>query len=526
MRTILGAAAFAAILALANPAVARDTQPRLPASATSPMDEGLLLAFGEANDHIQRQEYIQAYAVLEALTAKPAFQADTSEARYATWLLMAGVAGEARDWPKARTAIEKATAFPEAGASDWQIRVRIARASGDMAEGLRSIAVIARRFPDGLALFSDEELGRWLDAAKLETDQTLAFDFADALLTHWTPSDPFVEPFVERDEMRQIQVEGLLRQGRTAQAIEVTRKISKPDVLVAMRADKRFDALSAADPGLLDPKSAALRQLAGIDALYSAHPDLLSGVDARTSALLDLDRGEEALAVVEAAIIRAQKDPRAFKDADSRLAWTINLKNLALGSLGRDEEALEALETAARVPEKGKANVNQTLNLAAQQMNMGRFKAALATVNSVRDDRVSPYGKAVGLRITVCSATLLGDLRTADEALRQLRDLKLEAKRQLEDALLCRGDMDGAAAMLIERLQSPIQRNLALFGLQVTPLRPSPLPLDVTLRKRRAELRARSDVHAAIDAVGRVITYGPEDLWPPKPVVTTSSTAR
>ncbi len=513
MRTILHVAAFAATLALAGPAAARDTQPRLPASATSPVDEALVSAFDEADDHIQRQEYAQAYAVLEALTAKPAFQSASGELRHATWLLMAGAAAETRDWPKARAAIEKATASPEADATDWRTRIRIAVYSGDTADGLKSIIVIARRFPDGLALLSDEDIGRWLDRAKIQPDQELAYDFVDALLTRWTPADPFTE----LDGMRQIQVEGLLRHGDTAKAIEVTRKISNPDILVAMRADKRFDALSAAGPGLLDPKAAALRQLAGIDALYAAHPGLLSGVDARTSALLDLDRGEEALAFVEAAITRAQKDPGAFEDVDARLAWTINLKTHALGTLGRDEEALEALETAARVPEKGKANVNQTLNLAAQQMSMGRFKAALATVSSVRDDRVSPYGKAVGLRITACSATLLGDLKTADEALGQLRELKLEAKRQLEDALLCRGDLDGAAAMLIERLQNPVQRNLALAGLQVTPLRPSPLPLDVTLRQRRAELRARPDVRAAIDAVGRVITYSPEDLWPPKP---------
>lgn len=517
MRTVLHAAAFAAILALAGPALARDTQPRLPASAASPVDEDLRLAFQDANDHIERGEYLQAYGALETLTGKPTFQSATSALRHATWFLMAGTAGEARDWPKARAAIEKAVAFPEADATDWQVRIQIARSSGDTADGLRSIAVMARRFPKGLTALSDEDIGRWFDRAKLETDQDLAFDFVDALLTHWTPNDPFVDPFVELNGMRQVQVEGLLRQGRTAQAIAATRKIDNPDVLIAMRADKRFDALSAADPALLDPKPAALRQLARIDALYPAHTDLLSGVDARTSALLDLNRGEEALAFVETAITRAQKDPRAFKDIDTRLGWTINLKNLALGSLGRDEEALEALETAARVPEKGKANINQTLNLAGQQMRMGRFKAALATVASVRDDRLSPYGRAVDLRITACSATQLGDLATADEALRQLRGVKLEAKRQLEDALLCRGDLDGAAAMLIGRLQSPVQRNLALAGLQVAPLRPSPLPLDVTLRQRIAELCARPDVRAAIDAVGRVISYSPEDLWPPKP---------
>lgn len=517
MRTGLYAAAFAAILALAGPAVARDTRPRLPASVTSAIDQDLTVAYQEANDHVQRQEYGQAYAVLEAATAKPGFQSAPEELRHATWLLMAGAAGDARDWPKARAAIEKATAFPQADAHDWQTRILIARYSGDTTDGLRSVAVMARRFPDGLAFFSDEAIGRWVDRAKLETDQDLAFDFVDALLPHWTPHDPFVEPFVELNAMRQIQVEGLLRQGRTVQAIEATRKISNPDVLIAMRADKRFDALAAAGSDLLDPKAAALRQLAEIDALYPAHPDLLSGVDARTSALLDLNRGEEALAFVDAAITRAQKDPRAFKDVDTRLGWTINLKNHALGSLGRDEEALEALETAARLPENGKANINQTLNLAAQQMDMGRYKAALATVASVRDDRVSPYGRSVGLRITACSATQLGDLKTADEAILRLRELKLEAKRHLEDALLCRGDLDGAAAMVIERLQNPVQRNLALFGLQVTPLRPSPLPLDVTLRRRRDELRARPDVRAAIDAVGRVITYRPEDLWPPKP---------
>lgn len=508
---VLAAGVIVAVLTAAPAAQTRGvTTP-----VTAPLDQEKLLALAEAQQAIDNQDYAAAYAALERLTRARDFDDMSSTLRRGVWLMMAGAAEQTKEWDKARAAIVKATAFPDAGADEWRARVEISRRRGDTPDVISSLTVLARNIPDGVETFSDQQILYWMSqATNLPGGEDAAFQLVDALLEHWTPRDPFLD----LSTMRRTQVEGLLRGGQTARAVTVARRINNPDTRIAMRADKRYDALASAAPDLLNPKTGAEKQLVEIDALRAKYPRLLSGAARRTTALLDLDRAEDALAFVDPIITKAQQDPKAYDDVDTKLGRTIDLKNQALQALDRDTEALDALSMATRLPEQGRPNVNQTLNLAGEQMQAGAFKAALATVASVRPDHASPFGQSVALRITACSSSQLGDQAAADVAIGKLRDLNVEGARQLELALLCRGDLDGAAALVIDRLKDPIQRNAALFGLQVTPAPNTLSPLEKTMRERSAALIARTDVRTAAAAVGYIHTYRAEDLWPAKPV--------
>lgn len=289
--------------------------------------------------------------------------------------------------------------------------------------------------------------------------------------------------------------------------------ITKDEVLIGMRADRRFDQISPGAPHRLSPKAGSLAQLKAVEALLAKHGDRISGSIAKTEALMDLGRYADALAVIDAALTRANSAPDAFSDLDKGLAWAYDVRNQIHARLGRRDEAMEALEAGARTPENGKPNVNQTLNLAYAQMAAGRSKAALATVASVRLDRMSPYGRSVALKVKVCAAADLGDTETAQASLKALRELDADAKGNTLDALLCVNDLDAAAAVVVQRLKSPDMRRATLALLQDLPTPPNETSHDLARGARLAVLRKRADVLAAVEPVGRILRYRFEDLW-------------
>lgn len=507
---VLATALLAAALASSPPAQARG----LPTSVTAPLDQDTSSALAEAQVDLAAQDYGSAYKVLDRLTRTARFQDNTPAVQRVVWSLMAGCAAETKDWPAARAAINRATAFADAGADEWYARIHIALNSGDRPDMVHGLAVLARKFPRDLNRFSDNALLQWRRmASTLPGADDDAFEFTDALVAGWTPQDPFVD----LGELRRGQIEGLLKRDQLERALASARAIDDPDTLIGMRADKRYDALTQAYPDVFDPKTANVARLVRIEALLKTHPEPLSGPVARAKALLDLDRAEEALAVIDAAIAAARADPRAFEDTDENLRWAINTQQTALSVLGRSDESLEAIEAAARVPEHGAANVSQTLNLAVAQLKSGRSRSALNTARTVSPANSSPYGRSVAQWVIACASAQMGDKAGSDAAIVQLRALGVDGAANLYVAFTCIGDLDGAAALLIERLKDPAKRYAALSGLQVLPPTPHQTATDDHRDAQEVLLRARPDVRAAIDAVGRIYTYRPEDLWPTPP---------
>ncbi len=497
----------AAVALFAGPVMA-DTTPRAAPPPSS--EESFKLSMQEAAADLQKGDYAHAREVLERARRSPYFPVAPAIVRRAVQLMIAGIAEDAKDWPAARAAIIEATAMSEADDEDWSMRFRIGANSGDKSDAVHALTVLATRYPEAPAEYADETIFHWLEEARhLPDGEAKAFALADALLAHWKPTNPFEDLSGPRADY----VLGLLDRDRLADAEAAARLITKDEILIGMRADKRFDRISPAAPDRLWPKAGTLARLKAVDALLPANGDRISGPTAKAEALADLGRYAEALTVIDAALTHADRDPDAFVDLETRLAWAYDIRNQILSRLGRQEEALEALEAGARTPERGKPNVNQTLNLGHAQMAGGRSKAALATVASVRLDRMSPYGRAVALKIKVCAASDLGDTQTAKTALKALRDLGDQAKGNTLDALLCVEDLDAAAAIFIERLKSPDQRRTTLVMLQDLPALPNLTAHDAAQRARLATVRERPDVTAAVQAVGRILHYRPEDFW-------------
>jgi tetratricopeptide (TPR) repeat protein len=510
LRNLLLAGTAALFLTCGAPALA-DTRPQAPI-ASSDINDALLIAAREAESDVARGDIGHARDVLQKASKRKSFDTADPRLRRALMLMLAGLAAQSEDWAAAKTAILPATELKEAEGIDWAVRMEASAKLDDREDAVKSMTVLAERFPETLADYTDSFIFNWRGRARALPDgEAKAFALDDALAKGGWKSD---DPFADTSDFMRDYAQGLLSRGRNAEAEKAAATIVDRETLIGLRADKIFDAIGGSGQERFLPRIGAVARLKSVEALIKDHPKLLVGQTAKAEALLKLNRAAEALAVAEAAIAKANADPTAFSDMDEALPWAHNLVNDALEQLGRRDQSLEALAVGARVPEHGKPNVSQTLNLSAALVRVGRAKEALATVATVRLDLMSPYGRSVGLWVKVAAATQLGDNAQSQKALAELKALGREGKLNLFEALLYRGDLDGAAALLIERLADPTQRTAALVGVQDTPLAPFPTSYDVDLAKRRADLRVRPDIQAAVAKVGRIEHYAPSDLWP------------
>jgi tetratricopeptide (TPR) repeat protein len=498
--------AAGAALVLAGPAIA-DTRPTAPVITSQ---DAFATALAEVDASLKTGDRTHAREILERAWRSPAFAEAQPEMRQAVLLLVTSLAAEARDWTVAKTAIIPASEMPISDALVWAARLEVATYGRDPEDAVHALTVIAQRFPAALANLSDEGIAQTqYKAPNLPDGPAKAFALTDALFkARWTPQDPFTD----LSDTRMTYARDLIQRGRLDEARIQARAVTDPEALIVMRADKRFDALGATDRP--SPKAGAVARQAQVEGLLVKHGALLGGQVAKAEALLALHRPQAALDTLDAALARATAAADAFPDQDDKLAWAHNVRNQALTALGRRDEALEALAAGARMPEHGQQNVNQTLNLALAQMRGAQPKAALATVASVRLDRMSPYGRAVALQARTCAHAALNDRDAGHAALKDLRAIGDEAKGNTLEALLCLGDLDEAAAMVIERLKSETLRSGVLLMLQVGPLPDFPSAFDRDHEAKLDALRARADVLAAVEPVGRILTYRPEDLWP------------
>lgn len=504
MRRWLMVAGAAALLA--GPALA-DTRPKAPAPVAQ---DAFDLSIQEAGADLDKGDRAHAREVLERAWRSPAFAKAAPEMQHAVLLMIGGLASETKDWAGAKAALVPASEMAAANAIDWQARLEVAGYAQDKEDAVHALTVLAQRFPTALAEVSDDAISYWHDTARLLPDGAAKqFALADALFkAKWAPQDPFAD----LSSLRMTYVLGLIQHDRLDEARVVAKAVTDPENRIMMRADKRYDPLG--DRQALSPKAGALARQAEVEALLPKNADRLSGQIAKAEVLLALHRPKDALATIEAALARASAAPDAFIDQASKLGWAYNVRNFALEAVGRRDDAVEALAAGARTPERGRPNVNQTLNLAIAQVRNAQPKAALATVGSVRLDLMSPYGRAVALQARVCAQAALNQRDEASAGLKDLRAIGDEAKNNTLAALLCLGDLDSAAVLLIERLRSETQRGHTLLLLQPGPPPDFPSAYDLDREAKLETLRKRPDVLAAVEPVGRIERYRPEDLWP------------
>jgi TPR repeat protein len=370
-------------------------------------------------------------------------------------------------------------------------------AANDAPGSIEALTILARRWPEALSTLRQDVILQAMRASFAPDAKEKRFRLLETIYEiGWRPLVEGNAHWAWRD-----LAEMLLERGRIERATQVATLITDVDVLISMRIDNRFDAIVQHDPERYDIVRAISSRLQKDREAWAKAPRSLDHLLTLLETLQMSGRAEEALRLVDEAITRADESSTPpFDDAD-KLNWIRNRRSDVLRQLGRWQQAVEELERASKLTESGHPNVSQQLNLAGLYCAVDRPRDALAALDSVGE--MSSYGTMVLRSVNLRAAIELGDTASADRSLAWLRDHQVDAEDVFQSSLIYAGRLDDAAQVLIARLKNPDHRTEALVSVQ------DYLPTPRTQREREwdtrwNQVRARSDVRAAIAGVGRV----------------------
>lgn len=290
----------------------------------------------------------------------------------------------------------------------------------------------------------------------------------------------------------------------------VLERVEDPYVWLGIRSDRRFDrAVSGSDPrNALD--RFASRRVAELRSRVLQAPEVSEAVFEQLLAMMMTGQYEEILILVDEVEARLAEG-FAFSDADDGLSWIHDTGARAELRLGRFDQAVARYRRAAQTPESGVANVSQRINLAQMLTSLGRGDEAAVEAEAV-GEAISPYGRMVLATVRWRIARLQGKPDAEAAAAAYLQAHRADGQEVYGSWLIDAGRLDEAAAALIARLEDPSQRQQALLSLQVYPTAER-TPADAAYARHLDAVRARADVQAAIDRVGRVLDVPIHSPW-------------
>ena len=451
-----------------------------------------------------RRNEATALATLDAIADGPAIgRLDTARQRQVltSTSFAATVAGE---HARAYALIRRVTALDTVTPADWSARFYYALEAGETVDAFASLTRVAEQWPEQMRRVPVNLIYRALQREARNLPNT---DAELRLLTALFEIQWRDRYRGEPSELWRQMALLLLERGDVARAREALARVTDPASVVRARADRRFDAMRAAEPALFDVAAAAARELERARNQAESLRDLIEPTLVLIGALDANNRCEEALEVTERAIERAagpdaEKDP--YRDGGRYFVWLLDWRASLFGCLGRWDEALRQRVQAAVLTESGSPNTSQVINLAGLYGRLGRPADALDAIERV--GRRSEYGGMQEQSVRLRAYVQLGDADGVRSALDFMSEHREDALATYQSALLIAGDVDAAAAVLIQRLDDERDRADALYGMQDFADRPRP-PFEEEGSGRWSELMERDDVSAAIERVGRIESY-------------------
>ncbi|MGD0192858.1 MAG: hypothetical protein ABSD74_19145 [Rhizomicrobium sp.] len=507
MRKFFSSVCLGTLLALGAPWPGSANQPQgsqaQPANALAAMQAQV----SDAYRRLQGNDFKGAVDELLPIVSDPGFSGLPSEAQFLTQATLGLAYAQLNDFSTAQKYFKQATRTQFATGELWSMRLFTAYKLDDPDDEVTSLTSLAQMWPDQLSnhgdgfIFQVERLARSLAGGQ---DRDLAL-LGALFAAHWHPSDVFNSADALWLRLARLKLE----RGDPVGAANAAAAIETTGSVINVRIDKRFDSLVKADPSRFDIDATLARDLATVRAQAAAAPDKLEGINETATILITVNKPDEALAILDDAIAKAEagkakKQP--FSDYDDQINWAENNRAIALGHLGRFDEALAQLAKAAAKPEDGNPNVSQAINLAEAYDDAGRPKEALAAVENLEMGTPSPYGRMSLQYARACAYAQLHDDINLEKSIAYIKAHAADAPTVYSDALLCTNDLDGAAKAYLEALDNPEQRTATLYRFQ-TFLKPAhQQPVAAEFDRRFAEVRDRADIRAKIELYGRIIS--------------------
>jgi hypothetical protein len=348
--------------------------------------------------------------------------------------------------------------LPEATAEDRMSRVNAAYRLQDAGEIIISLTELVQKSPERLDHLNNRFILGQLGEAKKKLPHGSTLSLLQALYAaHWK-----LEWDQEPSGVWQDFALLLLEQNRLPEAVDVSSHVTDEYGVISMRADRRFDAIAAANPAQFDVDAALKRNL------------------------------------------------EHFQSAAERAPKSLAPEMAVINLLMEEQHDSAALAAASWVLDKDGRNVSQVINLGELYCDLGKPQDALGALIRLGTD-MSAYGRMQEANVRLDAAVQLGDTEQTEKWLAFIREHGVDAPRTYEDALLLMNDAETAAKWLIQRLEDRDLRSATLLSIQEYAV-PRETPRQAELRKRRRDLMVRADVQAEIQKVGRIESYKIEAL--------------
>jgi tetratricopeptide (TPR) repeat protein len=446
-----------------------------------------------------------AMKLIEKAIATPGFINTPPELQYFALMLGSYAAEGIEDKARAHELLVAATRFPDADAELWTRRAGAAANTGKWEDAAAALTTVAKKWPKEL---KNDEYHAWLvnkisrELGKKPELRQPRMDLLNALFEAGYKMRYGTEP---SHLWLVIATDALDRQD-LKRAREVARRITNSSTLVAMRIDKRFDALTSAEPKLFDIQAAAQREASEMKKAVAENPKSLGAVVQYGYALYALGKFEELLTLANSTIATVDKssakDP-PYEDLDDNLNWIYNHKSNALRAIGRNDEAAATLATWEASKRNHDDSVSQAINLGFFYNELGRPEDALKAVAKLKvGQAMSEYGSTQCQYVRFQAYQQLGKESEAREIVAWMREHQADSKETAQDTMLEAGDADGAAVLMLARLNDADDRAGTLASIQTyaqTPRTERQQKLDALVET----LLARTEVAAAIAQYGR-----------------------
>jgi tetratricopeptide (TPR) repeat protein len=402
-----------------------------------------------------------------------------------------------------REAISAANAAHDLGAS-WadKARLELALSIEDYGLAVEAFFDLSRSAPKEFGtLESYNAWGALRSAERIEGGETTMLRMHEALrAANYTPREGYHDDFFRLDHARL-----LLLRGRVAEARTRLEGVVDPWAIMALRINRVYDPLraDAAFERRLDVAAGAEAATVRARRVVADHPRQIGPVLQLAALLRYMGRSTEALDALNEIVPLAQAPDAAsrFEDLDTQLNWLLFAKADLLYDLGRNAEAATIYSEAMSANGVGSGNI--TMTFAGMLNAEGRGADALQVLEMLPP--LTVYADVWRQSERACAAHIAGNAAVRDEALAAMRAIETQNMPLATHALLCVGDVDGAAALMVRRLNNPVEREAALIALQpFRRLETRRMPMEVAELARVAALRDRPDVRAALETVGRI----------------------
>ena len=447
-------------------------------------------------------------AALRDIAASKEFNSLPGEDQHRVLASLAQAANRQGQLQLAYQYLARVTAMPEASFGDGVALVNTASKLRHRADTATALTALVRRWPDKISELDDHFTVQFLAEAHRVPRGTM-FPLLQALYdAHWKLKWG-IEPSTAWCDFALL----LLEQGRLPEAVEVSSHVTNTYVLVAMRADRRFDAVVAANPSLFDIAAAADRELRGLQALSENTPHSLELQSHTIEALGNQLHYGAMLAASDSVIseVTSTNFPdKLYEDYDEQYQWILSDRAAALERVARWDEAVEVSITASHLIG---ADASQPLDLGALYCDLGRPNDAISALRLIVDEP-NAYGAMQIELVRLDAAMQLKDSNQVARSLQFIVAHRTDSLSAYESALVLVNQPDKAAALLVTRLLDPADRLDALESIQ-TYVDPPAMPHRGELNARWRAVIDRRDVRLAANKVGRIESYRlePPDIF-------------